>query len=144
MKSVIRIELGKPQATRHVCPTSGRPVTFILEFTGRYRQVCAASSLWLNSLWDEAKRDSAGPDGWTGSHRVQLTLRVSSPGEEDFEAIIVGQLSCSAVVLLSRNLSRLEREVYRRHLRETAADIWELIPYSFANFSESFFEGDRT
>lgn len=135
MKSVIRIELGKPQATRHVCPTSGRPSSFIMEFVGRYRQVCAASSLWLNSLWDKAKRESEGPGGWTGSHRVQLTLRVSSPGEEDYEAIIIGQLNCSAVVLLSRNLARIEREVERRHRLEPQVELWDLIPYSFVDIS---------
>lgn len=136
MKSIIRIELGKPQSLRHVCPTSGRPATFHMEFVGRYRQVCAAASLWLNSLWDTAKRDSSGPGAWTGSHRVQLTLRVSSPGEDDYEAIIVGQLSCSAVVLLSRNLGRIELEVQRRHRLEASWDLWELIPYSFVDVND--------
>lgn len=144
MKSEIRIKLGKPQSVRHVCPTSSHPAVFRLEHGGSHRSVARAAALWLQATWDEAKRDGTGEGCWTGSHRVALSLVVSTEGHDPIEHVIVGELTCSSVVLLSRNLARMERQVYRGWLARESNDVWELMPYAFITYGANPEPGDCT
>lgn len=129
-KSMIRIELRKPQSERHVCPTSRRPIVFRMKHEGNSKQILHATTNWLSKLVDRCVGDSLGADAWHGSHRCTLTVRVSSDDGCDVESVLLAELNCSAVVLLSRNLSRFEREVSRLWLLKAYPD-WDLVPYAF-------------
>lgn len=149
MKSTIRIELRKPQSTRHVCPVGGRPVYFNLEYIGRTRTVLGPLNHWLNRLWSDSLRDGSDSSCWTGSHHAVLTARVSGLDGAEHELIVAGHLTCSAISLLTRSIARFERDVYRRHLLEqelarassssevSSEDKWLLLPYGWCGNESS-------
>lgn len=129
MKSSIRIELRKPQATRHVCPTSSRPTVFKYDCRSDYRVVLVRAYSWLKKLVADATRDGAGEDAWQAPHHVTIRLIVSDmAGTELAEHHVSATLTCSQTVLLARYLSRFDEVVsFRKRVKDLPE--WDLLPY---------------
>lgn len=133
-KSTIRINLRKPQATRHVCPTSGRAISFNYECSAPPTIAFVRLSAWVKTLVRQATEDGKGEDAWQAPHSVSLEFQVS---RDDASVQLVGSycmtMSCSQVVLLTRYLSRFDEKVWLRKRKLDDAPFWRANAESLRN-----------
>lgn len=133
-KSTIRISLRKPQATRHVCPTSGRAISFKYECAAPPIIAFVRLSNWVKTLVNQATEDGKGEDAWQAPHSVSLEFQVSADGTPgSYVGSVCMTMSCSQVVLLTRYLSRFDEEVWLRKRKLDDAPYWQIFAESLGN-----------
>lgn len=136
MKSLIRIELRKPQSIRHVCPTSARVVSFNYEAALAPQIVFSRTRVWAERLLADAIRDGSGDEIVQAPHHVSFELIVTGRDGSEYRHACCATLLCHQVCLLTRYLSRFDSQVATRKRQLQAKELWDLIPYSFYAFSE--------
>lgn len=132
---MILVQVRKPQLHRHVCPTSSRSVSFRFECLDNTRTVAGCLRRWVSSLVDHWSTD-----GYVGydAHTVHISAKIRK-GKEVHPVIDARlELSCSDLVLFTRDLARLERHVYREWLRLRSNAAWELIPFDWCPLTSDF------